>query len=207
MILSTAIYYQAGFYNMYENLSPIFFMGIVMISLPKEQKIVVVRYLIILMVIAFLYTLFSYSLSTFLNYNLIHRFDRNFNQYSVILFPFLFAYSIWDNGNLLLKLVISLFLTIPALIALLWTGERGAWGAVFVEVIMLLALSGNFRRLLNKKMLAVTSFSIVFLILIGFYFYQTNQIFKSQIQKGIGGSGRSVIISTRLPIFCLMATS
>lgn len=201
MVVSTALHSLYGFQDMYQDLAPIFAMGVLMVCLPMARKNLLVRYLLILMVIAFANDLVMYAWKTYIHYNIYQRFDRNFNQYSVLLFPFMMGYLLWGGANRYFRVGLVLVLGVPGLVALLWTGERGSWGAVFVEAAIMLALSGDVRRFLNKKMLLMTAAGVAGLLMAGVFFYQTNQIFKGQINKGLGSSGRSVIIATRFPVF------
>ena len=201
MLISTCMHFLSGVKILFFDLFPVIMVGIIVVSLPPDDKVVLSRWLFFLMIMALLNDLLKYGWSTYIHYSEIGRFDRNFNQYSVLISPFLLGYLLLEDVQRYRKYIVAMFLGVPTLIALLWTGQRGAWGAIFLEAILVFLFSINARKSMTKKTIVLGIFGIIFIVLVSAIFYQTNSNFKSKIDQGLGGSGRSQIISTRLPVF------
>lgn len=198
---STAINFYPGLRLMGSYLGPVLLIVVVLLSLSLDQKRNLLKMLMALMVIVLVYNLIRYSWQSYKYYDLYHRFDRNASTFMVLLFPFLMTYISYQKGKKPIIAMLCLVASIPLLIALLWTGSRGAWGAIVVELVLFVSLENVMTKYKPKNLIIVFSIIMFVLIASGTILYHTNQIVKNQVDRGLSTNGRTEIVATRFPLF------
>lgn len=201
MIVSTLLNFPTGMYTLLRYQGPVIAIGVITLCLPRNCKRFLIRAFFVIALIALAYGIYNYSWATYAHYNVHHRFDRDSNVVTVLLLPFLMSYVFLDTRKNKLRVAIVIFVMLYLLAASLWTGERGSWGAIFVEGLILAWMLTREKYLSSKTLLLIFLSGFVLTLSTGIVLYNVNKNFKRQVDLGVNLHGRGPIVKTRFPLF------